>query len=145
MKELQKDTSNAQIELDATSLRLNLGRALINTAGWEEAASVFEANVHALEAIAGQNSSLQVEYLLAASEGAMGGIEEHHAAKAGASRGEQLRHWKRAADWYQRAMPRFDHVASKIALTEADMVLIRNAAAGLARSRDKLSETGRGG
>src|SRR4029079_6802998 len=82
MKELQKDTSNAQIELDATSLRLNLGRALINTEGWEEAASVFEANVHALEAIAGQNSSLQVEYLLAASEGAMGGIEEHHAAKA---------------------------------------------------------------
>jgi hypothetical protein len=93
------------------------------------------------ESKSAQSSSLQVEYLLAASEGAMGGIEEHHAAKARASRAEQVRHWKRAADWYERAVPRFDHVASKLALTEADMVLIRNATAGLARSRRKVSES----
>jgi len=138
---LRTDRNNAQIELDATSLHLNLGRALIGTGRWEEAAGVFEENVRMLQAIAAQSSSLQVEYLLAASEGAMGGIEEHHAAEARASRAERLRHWKRAADWYERAVPRFDHVASKLALTEADMVLIRSATAGLARSRGKVSET----
>lgn len=136
LEDLRKDRSNAQIELDATSLHLNLGRALMGTNRWEEATRVFEANVRALQDIAGRSNSLQVEYLLAASEGAMGGIEEHHAANARASRGEWLRHWKRAADWYERAVPRFEHVASKLALTEADKVLIHSAAAGLARSRD---------
>ena len=142
LERLRADRTNAQIELDATSLHLNLGRALIGTDRWEEAAGVFEANVRMLEAIAAQSSSLQVEYLLAASEGAMGGIEEHHAVRVRASQAERLRHWKRAADWYERAVPRFDHVASKLALTEADRVLIRSAAGGLARSRSKLSESG---
>jgi tetratricopeptide (TPR) repeat protein len=141
LKSLQSDRNNAQIELDATQLHFNLGRALMGTGNWEEAASEFEANVRTLQVIAGQSSSLQVEYMLAASEGAMGGIEEHHAANTRASRSERLLHWKRAAGWYEKAMPRFDHVASKLSLTDADMVLVRSAAAGLARSRVEAGES----
>ena len=137
LESLRKDRNNAQIELDATSHHLNLGRALVGTGRWDEAARVFEPNVRTLQEIATQSRSLQVEYLLAASEGAMGGIEEHLAARSGASPAERLRHWKRAADWYERAVPRFDHVASKLALTEADRVLIRSAESGLARSRSE--------
>ncbi len=136
---LRTDENNAQIELDMTALRLHLGGALLGAERLHEAAVVFEENVRALRNIAARDSSLQVEYLLAASEQSMGHIEERRLEQVRLSREALAKRWRQVNEWYEGAVPRFEHVASKLSLTESDMIPIHKARAGLARSREQLA------
>jgi eukaryotic-like serine/threonine-protein kinase len=139
LEKLRTDESNAQIELDAAALRLSLGGALLGAERLSEAAAVFDENVRSLRTIAERSNSLQVEYLLAASEQAMGHIEERKIARAQLSRAELSRRWRRVKEWYEGAVPRFEHVASTLSLTESDMIPVKNATAGLARSKEQIA------
>jgi eukaryotic-like serine/threonine-protein kinase len=132
---LRTDENNAQIELDGTSLRLNLGSALLGAGRLDEAGSVLEENVRALRKLLQQSDTMQVQYLLAASEEGLGRIESQRAASAQMPRAERLRRWRLAKEWYEDAVPRFQTVASKLSLTAADMVPVNNAVAGLEKSR----------
>jgi tetratricopeptide (TPR) repeat protein len=137
---LRTDENNAQIELDGTSLRLNLATALLGAGRLREAETVFEENVKALRGILQQSDTMQVQYLLAASEQGLGHIEAQRAAAARSPRAERLRRWQEARKWYEDAVPRFQNVASKISLTDADRVPMKNAVAGLARSREEIEK-----
>ena len=137
---LRTDENNAQIELDATSLRLNLGSALLGAGLLSEAATIFEENVNALRAIAQQGDSMQVQYLLAASEQGLGAIETRLAANAGSARAERLRRWQQAKEWFEAAIPRFQNVASRITLTQSDVIPMNEAISGLARSKEEIAK-----
>jgi tetratricopeptide (TPR) repeat protein len=136
---LRTDENNAQIELDGTSLRLNLGSALLGAGRLSEAGTVLEENVQVLRKLAEQSDTMQVEYLLAASEEGLGRIESQRAANAQTPHAERLRRWRRAKEWYEDAVPRFQNVASKLSLTAADRVPVNGAAAGLERSRTEIA------
>jgi hypothetical protein len=101
---------------------------------------VLEENVHALRRLLQQSDTMQVQYLLAASEEALGRIESQRAVSAQMPRAERLRRWRLAKGWYEDAVPRFQTVASKLSLTAADMVPVNGAAAGLTKSRAEIAK-----
>lgn len=137
---LRTDADNAQIELDATSLRLNLGSALLGAGRLHDAATVFEENVSSLRTIAQQSDTMQVQYLLAASEQGLGSIEAQLAAKAHTPRAERLRRLRLAQKWYEAAVPRFQGVASKISLTAADLAPMNDAIAGIEQTKGEIAK-----
>jgi tetratricopeptide (TPR) repeat protein len=137
---LRTDENNAQIELDATSLRLNLGSALLGAGRLREAAKVLEENVNALRGILQQSDTMQVQYLLAASAEGLGRIESQKAVDVRASRAERLKRWQAAKEWFEDAVPRFQNVAAKISLTEADKLPMNSAIAGLERSKGEIAK-----
>jgi tetratricopeptide (TPR) repeat protein len=139
MEKLRTDESNAQIDLDAAAMRLSLGSALLGAERLSEAAEVFDENVRSLRSIAERSNSLQVEYLLAASEEAMGRIEEQKLGRENLSRAELSRRWQRVKEWYEAAVPRFEHVASALTLTESDLIPVKAATDGLARSKEQIA------
>ena len=136
---LRTDTENAQIELDAASLNWNLGAALLASERLHEAEKIFDENIIALEAIARQSDTLQVQYLLAASEQAIGNIHARRATAAQSRREDGLRQWRLAHGWFAKAVPRFKEVASRVTLSSADRAPMTDAAAGLARSEKEIA------
>jgi len=139
LAKLRTDERNAQIELDGAALLLHLGGALLGLGRLGESAALFEQNVNGLRAMAQQGDSLQIQYLLAGSEELLGRIESQRAASSESSRGERLRRWRLAQQWYEDAVPRFQNVASRLSLTPEDKVPIDNAIAGLARSKAEIA------
>jgi hypothetical protein len=121
-------------------LLLHLGGALLGLGRLGESAALFEQNVNALRTMAQQRDSLQIQYLLAGSEEMLGRIETRHAVNPELSRDERLRRWRRAKQWYEDAVPRFQNVASRLSLTPEDMVPIDNAVAGLAKSKAEIAK-----
>jgi non-specific serine/threonine protein kinase/serine/threonine-protein kinase len=137
---LRTDQNNAQIELDATAVRYHLGGALLGTGRLVESRKILEENVEALRTIAKQADSLQVQYMLAASEEALGRLESQRAAHPQASRAEQLRRWKLARQWFADAVPRFEGIAARLSLTPGDRISVDGAIAGLARSKEEIAK-----
>ena len=137
---LRTDENNAQIEVDAASLRYNLGSALLSARRFSEAAPIFEENVSALRGIAKQGDTMQVQYLLAASEHGLGAIEVQAAADTRSPRAERLRRWRKAKEWYEDAVPRFKNVTSRITLTDTDLRPMHGAVSGLARSQEEIAK-----
>lgn len=136
---LRTDENNAQIELDASTLRWNLGSALLGAGRANEAAEVFAENVQAMKKILEHSDTMQTQYLLAASEEGVASIEARKASDTKLSHAERLRHWRTAQQYYADAVPRFKSVTSKITLTGADLTTVNSAIAGLERSQAEIA------
>jgi hypothetical protein len=140
MKELSADASNIQIQIDAGSFRWNLGSALLGAEQLDEAAEVLEENAKALQALPAESHTLQVEYLIAASEAGLGSIQASLASAPGLARAERLRRWKLAKQWFEKATPRFERVTKQISLDYPDKTSIDDAIAGLERSGKEIEK-----
>jgi hypothetical protein len=125
--------------VDEAALRWNLGRALLAAGNLTEATASFERNVGVLDHLPEGGENLQVQYLLAASEQGLGGVYRELAEQHSSSRAERLKYWRLAQTWYDRAVPRFQRVTSRVTLDAVDQRAVDDAAAGLNRTRSVLA------
>jgi serine/threonine protein kinase/tetratricopeptide (TPR) repeat protein len=136
---LSADKNNIQSQIDGGTFRWNLGNVLLDAGAYAEAEATFKANVEALQQIEKSSNTLIVQYTLAASEQGLGTIESRAAQRKALPRGDQIKHWKAAAAWYERAIPRFIEVQKTATLDASDIKPAHDATKGLARARDALA------
>lgn len=126
--QMHADKENAQASMDESTLRWQLGRGLLAAGKVVEAKAVLEENVAALRGIAQRSDTLQVQYLLAASEQALGQI---HA---------RAREWSVARELFARAIPRFRKVTASVTLDYLDQRPVDEARAGLAQCEAEIAK-----
>jgi non-specific serine/threonine protein kinase/serine/threonine-protein kinase len=139
LQALRTDDKNAQGRLDVATLDWNLASALIGARRMNEASTLLEANVRTLEDIEQQTDTVEVQYLLAACEQALGTIHADRAASARPGSTAQLRGWRTARDWFGKAVPRFERVTSRVTLEYPDRKPMDSAIAGLDKSRAEIA------
>ena len=139
METLRADDKNAQIRVDGASLSWNLAAALLGAKEMTEAEAVLKENVATLEDILGQMDTLQVQYLLAASEQGIAAIHADRAARARTGSEAQLHSWRAAKAWYAKAVPRFESVTARLTLEYPDRQPMDDAIAGLKTSTEALA------
>jgi non-specific serine/threonine protein kinase/serine/threonine-protein kinase len=121
------DANNAQARVEGANLAWPLGRSLLALGQVDEAAAIFEKNVKVLEDLVRDSDTLKVRYLL----GCMSfGLAEVHA---------RNKEWRRAQDWYGKAVPHFERVTAGVKLDHMDQRPVDEAIAGLARAKAELT------
>jgi hypothetical protein len=139
METLRADDKNVQIRVDGASLSWNLAAALLGAKEMKEAETVLKENIATLQDILGQMDTLQVRYLLAASEQGIGSIHADRARRARRGSEAQLRSWRAAKEWYAKAVPRFESVTARLTLEYPDRQPMDDAIAGLKMSTEELA------
>ncbi len=138
MEMLRADDKNVQIRVDGASLSWNLAAALLGAKRMNEAEAVLAENVSTLQDILRQMDTVQVQYLLAASEQGIGAVHADRAARAQRGSAAQLRSWRAAKEWYAKAVPKFEAVTAHITLEYPDRQPMDDAIAGLAKSAAEI-------
>ncbi len=139
METLRVDNKNAQNRVDGASLSWNLAYALLGAKQWSEAETVLKENVATLQDIVTQMDTLQVQYLLAASEQGIGAIHADRADRAARGSAAQLRSLRTAKEWYAKAVPKFETVTARLTLEYPDRQPMDDAIAGLKKSTEALA------
>ncbi len=98
-----------------------------------------ENNVHEVREIVATSDTLQVQYILGASEQAMGAVHAHLAATSANDRAAQLRHWRLAQKRYEKALQSFEPVTASVKLDHMDRRPVDEAVAGLTLSRTEIA------
>ena len=117
----------------------HLGRSLLAAGRVSEAAATLEQNIEAVRLIAAESDTLLVQYILGASEQAMGALHERLAADAERDRAAQLRHWRLAQERYAKALQSLEQVTASVNLDHTDRRPVDEAKAGLERSTIELA------
>ena len=139
LQSLTADDRNGQSRVDITVLDWNLAYVLLAANRIEEAAAILEPNVRALENLFRESDTVQIQYLLAACEQGMGKVHADRAARATAGSAAQLRSWRAAREWFDRAVPRFEAVSKRVSLDYPDRSTMDDAIAGLTKSKNELA------
>jgi eukaryotic-like serine/threonine-protein kinase len=121
------DKNNKQAPLDATFLDWHGGQALLELGRLTEAEQAFARSYAALQKIAADSDTLQVQYLIG---GMAWGLAEVNA---------RQQRWALARKWYEEAIPHFNTVRASVDLDYLDQIPIDQAIAGLARSKAELA------
>ena len=138
MDTLRKDDKNVQIRLDGASLSWNLAAALLGAKRMNEAEAVLGENISTLQEILRQMDTMQVQYLLAASEQGIGAVHADRAMRARPGSAAELGSWRAAKEWYAKAVPKFEAVTAHITLEYPDRQPMDDAIAGLAKSTAEI-------
>jgi hypothetical protein len=136
---LRSDSKNAQAQIDGANLAWPLGHSLLQLGEVDEAAALFEENAATLEKIAREGDTLKVQYLL----GTMAcGLGEVHSRRAQNARHDEarLREWRLARSYYEKAIPHFERLTSKLTLDYMDQHPVDDASAGLARASAEITK-----
>jgi eukaryotic-like serine/threonine-protein kinase len=136
---LRGDGKNVQIRVDGASLSWNLAFALLGAKRMNEAEAVLQENVNTLHEISPQIDTVQVKFLLAASEQGLGAVHADRAAHAPSGSPAQRRAWQTAHEWYAKAVPKFEAVTKTITLEYPDRQPMDDAIAGLKRATAELA------
>ena len=139
LQSLTTDDRNGQSRVDIAVLNWNLSYVLLAAGHIGEASGILEPNIRALEKLASETDTVQIQYLLAACEQGMGKVYADRATRAPAGGSAQRRDWKTAHDWFAKAVPIFEAVSKQVSLDHSDRGPMDDAIAGLARSKAELA------
>jgi hypothetical protein len=93
-----------------------------------EAERAFKRSYDALQDIARESDTLQVQFLIG---GMAWGLGEVNA---------RQQRWAAAKEWFERAIPHFETVTADVTLDYMDQMPMQRAVAGLARSKAELAK-----
>jgi tetratricopeptide (TPR) repeat protein len=125
---LLADKNDKQVPLDATFLDWHGGRSLLELGRLAEAERAFKRSYDALQDIARESDTLQVQFLIG---GMAWGLGEVNA---------RQQRWAAAKEWFERAIPHFETVTADVTLDYMDQMPMQRAVAGLARSKAELAK-----
>ena len=134
---LRTDPGNLQAKIDDAMISWHLARALLQLEEVDEAESIFAQGVEALQPLAAEGNTLEVQFYLGAHQFGLGTVHERLAARATA-RVARLDHWTAAKEWHEQAVPHLERVAAAVTLDAAAMRTVNGAVAGLARAQAQL-------
>lgn len=133
------DKNNIQAQQDSARVAWKLGATLTALGRTDEAAAMLAGADTSLRSIAARGGTLEVEFLRAETEQAIGEIEVRRAVAA-AERSAQLRHWRAAHDHLSSSVQRYQTVTRGGATLEPlDQRDIAAASAALARSDAEIA------
>lgn len=135
-----RDPEDAQVRLDATVADFHEGRYLRELGEEREAEALLTANIATIRQFDLEKDNLQSVFARAASETQLGLIETTRATRAGLGRKAQLRHWRRARDFYAAAVPGFERITRAVTLGYMDMRSVNAARDGLVRSQAAIAQ-----
>jgi len=119
--------------------RWNMAYAYLGAKRMDEAEPILLENLRTLPEIARENDTVQIQYLLAASEQGMGVVNAYRAERAPPGSAAQLRGWRTAKAWYEKSIPRFEAVGKQVTLDYPDRTPMDEAIAGLKASTEAVA------
>jgi hypothetical protein len=116
---------------------MHLARSLLELDELAEAESIFARNVTALEQLAAEGDTLEVQFYLGVHQYGLGTVHERLAGRA-ADRVERFGHLTAAKGWYELAVPHLERVAAAVTLDAVAMRTVDGAVAGVVRARAQI-------
>jgi tetratricopeptide (TPR) repeat protein len=139
LESLRDDDHNAQGRVDMAGFRWNMAYALLGAKRMNEAEPILQENLRTLPEIARENDTVQIQYLLAASEQGLGAVHADRATRAMPGSAAQRREWRLAKEWYEKSLPRFEAVGKQVTLDYPDRTPLDEAVAGLEKCNEELA------
>jgi tetratricopeptide (TPR) repeat protein len=139
LQSLRADDRNAQGRVDMAGFGWNMAYAYLGAKRMDEAEPILLENLRTLPEIARENDTVQIQYLLAASEQGMGAVHAYRAERSPPGSAAQLRGWRTAKAWYEKSIPRFEAVGKQVTLDYPDRTPMDEAIAGLKASTEAVA------
>ncbi len=134
------DPDDVQVSLDAVLAAWHEGEYLRALGEENEAETVLKGNIESIRKLGVEDDNLQVVFVRAASETQLGLLEATRATRPGLGSEARLRHWNRALELFQSAVPDFERITAVATLDYIDMRSVNDARDGLARSQAEIAK-----
>jgi tetratricopeptide (TPR) repeat protein len=138
---VEGEQNNMNFAFDRAHVQIDVARSLIALGRPNEAPGMLDAAMPQLQSLTEHSNTLQVEYVLALAESTWGSVYSGRALVT-TGRTAALRDWTTAEKWYEKALPRFNHVASSVKLDSQDRETIDEATASLERAKAAIARLG---